>query len=125
MDLKKNHNYGYILVEFDHFNIFVWTLPSKTFNAQIRKDSGKKFISSKGKRKLIETDRGREIYSSIFQSFLNIINTEAYSSNSSLGAVFAESFKGNFRNLLKRPVFERGESSWIDVIPTITKQYTY
>ena len=27
------------------------------------------------------------------------------------------------RNLLKRPVFEKCDSNWIDVLPTVTKQY--
>ena len=46
-----------------------------------------------------------------------------YSRNTSLGAVFAEKFNGTIRDLLKRPVFEKGDGNWIDVLPTITKQY--
>ena len=46
-----------------------------------------------------------------------------YSKNSSYGAVFAERFNRTVRDLLKRPVFEKGESNWIDVTPTITKQF--
>ena len=37
--------------------------------------------------------------------------------------VFAERFNRTLRNLLKRPVFERGDANWIDVLPTITKHY--
>ena len=29
------------------------------------------------------------------------------------------------RNLLKEPVFEQGDANWIEVLPTITKQYNY
>ena len=32
-------------------------------------------------------------------------------------------FNRTIRDLLKRPVFERGDANWIDVLPTITKQY--
>ena len=46
-----------------------------------------------------------------------------YSRNSSYGAVFAERFNRTIRDLLKRPVFEKGDGNWIDVLPTITKQY--
>ena len=27
------------------------------------------------------------------------------------------------RDLLKKPVFEKGDRNWIDILPTITKQY--
>ena len=80
-------------------------------------------INSKRSPNLIETDRGKEFYNNIFQDFLNINNIKLYSRNTSYGAVFAERFNRTIRDLLKRPVFEKGESNWIDVLPTITKQY--
>ena len=40
-----------------------------------------------------------------------------------MGAVFAERFNRTIRDLLKRPVFEKGEGNWIDVLPKVTKQY--
>ena len=40
-----------------------------------------------------------------------------------MGAVFAERFNESIRELLKRPVFQKDEGNWIDVLPTITKQY--
>ena len=39
------------------------------------------------------------------------------------GADFAERFKCSIRDLLKRPVFERGDAGWIDVLPKKTKQH--
>ena len=80
-------------------------------------------ISSKRSPNLIESDRGREFYNIIFQDFLNKNNIKIYSRNSSYGAVFAERFNRTIRDLLKRPVFEKGESNWIDILPTITKKY--
>ena len=93
-------------------------------NAQTIKDSFENIlISSKRKPKLIETDRRKEFYSSIFQNFLNNKNIRHYSRNTYVGAVYAERFNRTNRDLLKRPVFERSESNWVDVLPTITKQY--
>ena len=46
-----------------------------------------------------------------------------HSRSTSLGAVFAEPFNRTIRNLLKRPVFEKGDGNWIDILPRITKQY--
>ena len=37
--------------------------------------------------------------------------------------MLAERFNRTKKNLLKRPVFENSLGNWIDVIPTITKQY--
>ena len=65
----------------------------------------------------------KNFFNNIFQDFLNKNKIKLYSRNSSYGAVFAERFNRTIRDLLKRPVFEKGESNWIDVLPKITKQY--
>ena len=80
-------------------------------------------ISSTRKPNLIESDRGKEFYNNLFQDFLNKNDIKLYSRNTSLGAVFVERFNRTIRDLLKRPVFERCDSNWIDVLTTITKQY--
>ena len=79
-------------------------------------------ISSKRKPNLIENDRGKEFYNKIFQEFLNKNSIKLYSRNSAYGSVFAENFNRTIRDLLKRPVFEKCDSDWIDVLPTILKQ---
>ena len=80
-------------------------------------------ISSKRSPNLIESDRCKEFYNNIFQDFLNKNNFKLYSRNSSYGAVFAERFNRTIRDLPKKIVFERGDANWIDILPTITKQY--
>ena len=129
LDLKdygpeNNKGYRYVLVVIDNFSKFGWTTPLKNKNAQTIKDSFENIlISSKRKPNLIETDRGKEFYNNIFQDFLNKNNIKLYSRNSSYGAVFAERFNRTIRDLLKRPVFEKGDGNWIDVLQTITNQY--
>ena len=80
-------------------------------------------ISSKVKPKLFESDCGNEFYKNIFQNCLNNINIKIYSRNRYLGAVFAERFIRTIRDLLQRPIFEKGDGNCIDVLPTKTKQY--
>ena len=46
-----------------------------------------------------------------------------FSRNISLVAVFAERLNRTNRDLLKRPVFENDESTWIDVLYVITRKY--
>ena len=129
LDLKdygpeNNRNYRYVFVIIDNFSKFGWTIPLKNKNAQRIKDSFENIlISSKRKPNLIESDRGKEFYNNIFQDFLNKNNIKLYSRNSSYGAVFAERFNRTIRDFLKRPVFEKGDGNWIDILSTITKQY--
>ena len=122
--IENNRGYRYVLVTIDNFSKYGWTVPLKNKNAQTKKDSFEKvLISSKRKPNLIESDRGKEFYNNIFQDFLNKNNIKLYSRNSSYGAVFAERFNRTIRDLLKRPVFEKGDGNWIDVLQTITNQY--
>ena len=129
LDLKNygpenNRGYRYVLVTIDNFSKYGWTVPLKNKNAQTTKDSFENIIiSSKRSPTLIESDRGREFYNNIFQDFLYKNNIKIYSRNSSYGAVFAEKFNRTIRDLLKKIVFEHGDANWIDILPTITKQY--
>ena len=129
LDLKdygpeNNRGYRYILVIIDNFSKYGWTTPLKNKNALTIKESFENIlINSKRKPNLIESDRGKEFYNNIFQEFLNKNNIKLYSRNSSYGAVFAERFNRTIRDLLKKVVFERGDANWIDILPSITKQY--
>ena len=129
LDLKdygpeNNRGYRYVLVIIDNFSKFGWTAPLKNKNAQTMKNSFENIlITSKRKPNLIESGRGKEFYNNIFQDFLNKNIIKLYSRNSSYGAVFAERFNRTIRDLLKRPVFEKDDSNWIDVLQAITKQY--
>ena len=129
LDLKdygpeNNRGYRYVLVIIDNFSKYGWTIGLKNKNAQtIRNSFENILINSKRFPNLIESDRGKEFYNNIFQDFLNKNNIKHYSRNSSYGAVFAERFNRTIRDLLKRPVFQRGDSNWIDILPTVTKQY--
>ena len=129
LDLKdygpeNNRGYRYVLVIIDNFSKFGWTVPLKNKNAQTIKDSFENIlINSKRKPNLIESDRGKDFYNNIFQDFLNKSNIKLYSRNSSCGAVFAERLNRTIRDLLKKIAFEQGDAKWIDILPTITKQY--
>ena len=79
-------------------------------------------ISSKRKPSLIESDRSMEFYNKIFQDFLHQNKIKSYSRCISQCAVFAERFNRTIKDLLKRPVFEKGNGIWIDVLTTKTEQ---
>ena len=120
---KSNRDYRYVLVPIDKFSKFGWSIPLEIKNAQTKTNSFENtLLSSKSKPNLIETDRGKQFYNSVFQNVFNNNNIKHYSRKSSIGDVFAECFNCTFRDLLMKPVFEKGESNWIDVLSLITKQ---
>ena len=122
-DPEKNRGHRYVLVFKDTVSKFGWTVPIKNKNAQTIKDSLEKIlISSKRKPDFREGDQDRGFHNSIFQDFLNKNKIKLFSRNTSLGAVFAERFNRTKSDLLKRPVFERSDANWVDVLPRITKQ---
>ena len=77
-------------------------------------------ITLKRKPNPIETDEGK-----IFTDLLNKSNYKRYSRYTSLGVVFAERLNRTIRDFCKRPVLEKGDANWIDVLPKITKHLNY
>ena len=117
--LENSRGYRYVIVIIDNFSKFGWTAPLKSENAQTKKDSFENIlISSKRKPGLIESDRVMEIYNKNFQDFLHENKIKIYSRSSSQCAVFAKRFSRTIKDLLKRPVFEKGDGIWIDVLTT-------
>ena len=85
-----------------------------------RKTSFEKTPIGSRKTNLFKSDRGNEFYNSIFQTSLNNNNMKHFPRNTYLGVLLAERFNCTIRDLLKKPVFEKGESNWIDFSPIIT-----
>ena len=96
----------------------------KIKNAQTKKDTFENvLLSSRRNTNLIEIDPRKEVHNILFQNFLNNNNIKHYSTKTDKGAAFAKRLNRSIRDLLKRPVFEKVESNWIDLTPTILKQY--
>ena len=121
---ENNRSYRYVLVVIYNFSKFGWTVPSNKKNAQTLTNSFKKFlINSIRKPTFIESHRGKEIYNIILENLLHNNNIKHYSRSTSLVAVFAERFDRTIRDLLKKAVFELRDGNWVDILPTVTKQY--
>ena len=69
----------------------------------------------------LESDRGSEWYNSIFQNFLKHKNNQRYSRFTDKGPSIAERAIRTVRNLLKKPVFEKGIANWISDLPSVIK----
>ena len=122
--IKNNKGYRYILVVIDNFSKFGWTIPLKNKYAQSITDAFSQIIkTSRRKANLLETDDGKEYVNKIINVFLNINKIKTYSRYTDKGAVFAERFNKTIRNLLKKPVFEKGRADWVSELSTVIKQY--
>ena len=120
----NNKGYRYILVVIDNFSKFGWTIPLKNKYSKTIKDEFANIINkSKRKPYLLESDDGGEFVNKIFNEFLKQNSIKRYSRYTSHGAVFAERFNRTLRNLLKKPVFLKGNANWIDELQTVTKLY--
>ena len=120
---ENKRNFIYVSVIFDNCSKFGWTVPLKK-DQTITNSLENILNSSKRRSNLIESDDGTEFVNKTFTNLSNYNHYKRYSRNPTLGAVFAERFNRSIRILLKKPVFERSDANWINVLPTITKQYS-
>ena len=122
--VKNNTDHKYILTVIDNFSKFGWTVPLKNKFAKTVTEAFSNIINnSKRKPKLLETDDGKEFTNKMFTDLLKLNDIKRYSRYTSKGAVFAERFNRTIRDLLKKPVFEKGNAIRIDELSTITSKY--
>ena len=121
---SKNKGYRYILIVIDNFSKYLWGIPLKNkYSQTITNEFSNILTTSKRKPLKLESDRGTEFYNSIFQNLLKINNIQHYSRFTDKGPSIAERVIRTVRNLLKKPVFEKGNADWISELPSVIKQY--
>ena len=77
--ISSNKGFRYIFVIIDKYSKYLWTIPLKNRNSKtITDDFSNILTTSKRKALEIESDRGTDFYSSIFQSFLPAKNIQHY-----------------------------------------------
>ena len=126
IDYKVSNNKGfrYIFIVIDNFSKYLWAIPLKNkYSQTITNEFSNILTTSKRKPLKLESDRGTEFYNSIFQNFLKSKNTQHYSRYTDKGPSIAERVIRTVRNLLKKPVFEKGNADWLSELPSIIKQY--
>ena len=102
----------------------MWAIPLKNkYSQTITNEFSNILTKSKRKPVMIESDRGSEFYNSIFQNCLKSKNIQHYSSLTDKGPSIAERLIQTLRNLLKKPVFEKGKADWLSELPSVIKQY--
>ena len=112
--ISNNKGYRYIFVIIHNYSKYLWAIPLKNkYSQTITNEFSNLLTTSKRKRLKIESDRGTEFYNSIFQNFLKSKNVHHYSRYTDKGPSIAERVIRTLRNLLMKPVFEKGNADWL------------
>ena len=121
---SNNKAFRYIFIIIDNFSKYLWTIPLKNkYSQTITNEFSNILTKSKRKPLKLESDRGSEFYNNIFQNFLKSKNMQHYSRFTDKGPSIAERVIRTVRNLLKKPVFEKGKADWVSELPSVIKQY--
>ena len=108
----------------DNFSKYLWAIPLKNkYSQTITNEFSNLLTTSKRKPLKIESDRGTEFYNSIFQNFLKTKNIQHYSRFTDKNSSIAERVIRTIKNLIKKPVFEKGNADWLSELPSVVKKY--
>ena len=122
--ISNNKGFRYIFIVIDNFSKYLFAIPLKNkYSQSITNEFSNILTTSKRKPLKIESDRGSEFYNSVFQNFLKTKNIQHYSRYTDKGPSIAERVIRTVRNLLKKPVFEKGKADWLSELPSVIKQY--
>ena len=113
-DYKTSNNEGfrYMFFIFDNFSKYSWCISLKNkYGQTITIEISNILSSSKRSQLKIESDRGAEFHNSIFQNLLKRKNIQHYSRFLDKHPSIAERVLRTIRNLLEKPVFEKGKAS--------------
>ena len=122
--ISNNKGFRYIFIIIDNYSKYLWAIPLKNkYSQTITTEFSNILSTSKRKPIKIESHRGSEFYNSIFQNFLKSKNIHHYSRFTDKVPSIAERVIRTVRNLLKKPVFEKGNADWLSELTSITKQY--
>ena len=123
--ISNNKGYRYIFIIVDNFLKYLWGIPLKNEHAQtITNEFSNILTTSKRKPLKIESGGGTEFYNSLFQTFLKNKKIHHYSRFTDKGPSIAERVIRTIRNLLKKPVFEKGNADWLSELPSAIRKYS-
>ena len=126
IDYKTSNNKRFrcIFVTRDDYSKYLWALPLKNkYNQTITNEFSNNLSTSKRFPVNLESDRGSEWYNSIFQNYNKNKKITHYSRFTDKGPSIEERVISTLRNLLKKPVFEKGKADWLSELSSVTKQY--
>ena len=122
--ISNNKGFRYIFVIIDNYSKYLWAIPLENKKSQTITNEFMNIVSTSKRRPLkLESDRGAQWYSSIFQNLLKAKNIHHYCRFTDKGPGIAERVIRTIGNLLKKPVFFAGNANWLSELPSVIKQY--
>ena len=122
--ISNNKGYRYIFIIKDNYSKYLWAIPLKSkYGQTITNEFSNILTTSERKPLKIESDRGSDFYNSLFQNLLKSKNIQHFSRFTDKGPSIAERVIRTLRNLLKKPVFEKGRADWLSELPSIVYKY--
>ena len=101
----------------------MWTIHLKNkYSQTITQEISNILTKSKRSPLKIESDRGAEFSNSILQNFLKAKNVQHYSNFTDKRPSIAEKVIRTVRNMLRKPVFEKGNAEWLSELPSVIKK---
>ena len=117
----NNSGYRYIVVVIDNFSNIGGTVLFQSKFAQLITDEVSRIIkTTKLEPNLIEAYDWTEYNNKKFIDFLKLNDIKKYFRSTSNWAIFAERFNITISISLKKPVFGKGNASWISDLQSIT-----
>ena len=121
---SNNKDFRYIFIIIDNYSKYLGALPLKNKKSQtIANEFLNILTTSKRKPLKMESDRGAEFYNSILHNFLKLKNIYHYSRFTDKSPSIAEHVIRTERNLLKKPVIEKGRADWLSELPSVIEKY--
>ena len=122
--ISNNKGFRYIFIIIDTFSNYLRCVYLKNKNGQTITNEFSNILSTTKRSPLnLESDKGKERYISIFQNFLKNRKIQHYLRITDKGPSIAEQVIRTARNLLKRPVFEKGKADWLSELTSVIKKY--
>ena len=121
--ISNNKGFRYIFIIIDIFSKYLWAIPIKIKYCETVTNEFSNILTTSRRSPLhLETDRGKDWYNSIFRNFLKNKNIQHYSRFTEKCPSLAESVIRTLRNLIKKPVFEKGNADRLSELLSVIKQ---
>ena len=114
-DYKSSNNKSYrsLFAIIDFFSKYLWAIPLKNKHGQtITKEFSNTLTTSKRPPLKLESNQGAELYNSNSPNFLKARNKPHFSRFSDKGRSIAKRAIRTIRNIIKKPVLEKGIANW-------------
>ena len=119
-ETSNKKRFRYIFAIIDNFSKYLWAIPLKNkYSQTITNELLNILTTSKRKPLKIETDRGTELYNSVFQNFSKLKNVHHYYQLTDKCPSIAERVIRTISNLLKKPIFLAANADWLSELPSV------